>query len=147
MIKHSPQNTKENSNLLNEIKNLIEQSRQEIAISVNTTLSMLYWNIGNRINKEILLEARAEYGKRIIFSLAQELQFQYGSSFSEKNIRRMMQFAQVFPEKEIVVSLIRKLSWTHILVLIPIDDSLKREFYIEMCKMEKWSARTFQEKR
>jgi predicted nuclease of restriction endonuclease-like (RecB) superfamily len=71
---------------------------------------------------------------------------EYGASFSEKNLRRMMQFAAVFPDEKIVVSLIRQLSWTHILVIIPINDPLKREFYIEMCKLEKWSVRTFRER-
>ena len=58
----------------------------------------------------------------------------------------MMQFEKVFPEKEIVVSLIRQLSWTHILAILPIAEPLKREFYIEMCTMEKWSVRTFRER-
>jgi len=67
---------------------------------------------------------------------------EYGGSFSEKNLRRMMQFAEVFPDRGIVVSLIRQLSWTHILAVIPIEDRLKRAFYIEMCRLEKWSVRT-----
>lgn len=58
----------------------------------------------------------------------------------------MMQFASVFQENEIVVSLKRQLSWTHLLAVIPIEDPLKRMFYIEMCKIEKWSVRTFSEK-
>jgi predicted nuclease of restriction endonuclease-like (RecB) superfamily len=55
----------------------------------------------------------------------------------------MMQFFNTFPEEKIVVSLIRKLSWTHILAVIPIEDPLKRDFYIELCFLEKWSVRTF----
>jgi predicted nuclease of restriction endonuclease-like (RecB) superfamily len=58
----------------------------------------------------------------------------------------MMQFAEVFLDQKIVVSLIRQLSWTHILVIIPIQDQIKREFYIEMCKLEKWSVRVFRER-
>lgn len=54
----------------------------------------------------------------------------------------MMQFAAIFPDEEIIVSLIRQLSWTHIIALIPTEDTLKRDFYIEMCKMDKWSVRT-----
>jgi hypothetical protein len=71
---------------------------------------------------------------------------EYGTAFSEKNLRRMMQFAEVFPDEQIVVLLIRQLSWTHLLVLIPIKDPLKRDFYIEMCKLEKWSSRQLQER-
>lgn len=58
----------------------------------------------------------------------------------------MMQFAEIFPEEKIVVSLIRQLSWTHLLAIIPIEDPLKREFYIQMCIHEKWSVRTFRER-
>lgn len=129
------------------IKELIEQSKQQIAISVNATMSMLYWQIGKRINEEVNLQNRSEsYGKQIVATLWRQLETEYGTSFSEKNLRRMMQFAEAFPEEKIVVSLIRQLSWTHILAIIPIEDPLKRAFYIEMCKLEKWSVRVFRER-
>ncbi|MCK4668021.1 DUF1016 family protein [Candidatus Dependentiae bacterium] len=132
--------------ILNDIKTLIEESRQQLAVLVNSTMTMLYWNIGKRIKEEILGNKRAEYGKKIIVELSKQLSLEYGKGWSEKNLRHMMRFAEVFPEKEIVLSLIRQLSWTHILAIIPIEDPLKREFYIEMCKMEKWSVRTFRER-
>lgn len=132
--------------LLHDVKQLIEQSKRQIAISVNATLSLLYWEVGKRINQETLGTGRAEYGKQIIGTLAEQLILEHGSSFSEKNLRRMIQFATAFPEKEIVVSLIRQLSWTHLLAIIPINDPLKREFYLEMCKLEKWSVRTLRER-
>lgn len=132
--------------IISDVKELIEESKQQMAVSVNTTMSFLYWQIGKRVNKETLQDKRAEYGKQIVSTLSRQLEMEYGSSFSEKNLRRMMQFATVFPEKEIVVSLIRQLSWTHIIALLPMDDPLKREFYIEMCKLEKWSVRTFRER-
>jgi len=105
--------------LYSDVKQLIDEARKFTALSVNSVLSMLYWNIGNRINSEILKNGRAEYGKGVITTLSKKLETDYGSSFSEKNIRRMAQFAQVFPQKKIVVSLIRQLSWTHIIALIP----------------------------
>lgn len=129
-----------------EIKTLIEQSKQEVAVAVNASMTQLYWSIGKRINQEVLENKRAEYGKQVVATLSAQLNEEYGNSFSEKNIRRMMQFAEIFPTKEIVVSLIRQLSWTHILAVIPIKDPLKRAFYIEMCKLEKWSVRTFRER-
>lgn len=86
------------------------------------------------------------YGKQIVASLCRQLEIEYGTSFSEKNLRRMMQFAIQFPDEKIVVSLIRQLSWTHILAIIPIEDPLKREFYIQMCAHEKWSVRVFRER-
>ncbi|MCL1493575.1 MAG: DUF1016 N-terminal domain-containing protein [Pseudanabaena sp. Salubria-1] len=115
--------------VFDEIKSLIEDSRQQIAINVNTTMTMLYWQIGKRINQEILKDQRAEYGKQIIATLAKQLTIEYGNQFAEKNLRRMVQFSQVFPDYEIVVSVIRQLSWTHLLAIIPIEDPLKRQFY------------------
>ena len=135
-----------NDQFIREIKTLIEQSKLQVSVAVNATITMLYWQIGNRINTEILNDQRAEYGKQIVSNLSMQLIEDYGGSFSEKNIRRMMQFATVFPENSIVVSLIRQLSWTHLLAVIPIEDPLKRQFYIEMCKIEKWSVRTFRDK-
>jgi predicted nuclease of restriction endonuclease-like (RecB) superfamily len=139
-------NLQPDTTIFDEIKSLIEDSRQQIAITVNATMTMLYWQIGKRINQEILKDQRAEYGKQIIATLAKQLTIEYGNSFAEKNLRRMVQFAQIFPDYEIVVSVIRQLSWTHLLAIIPIEDPLKRQFYIEMCKLEKWSVRTFRER-
>ncbi|NBV67440.1 MAG: DUF1016 domain-containing protein [Flavobacteriia bacterium] len=130
-----------------DIKRLIEQSKQQLAVTVNATLSMLYWQVGKRINEELSqYEGNEKYGKQIVATLWRQLASDYGTSFSEKNLRRMMQFASAFPEKEIVYTLCRELSWSHIKILIPMDDPLKRVFYIEMCKLEKWSVRTFQDR-
>ena len=132
--------------LLADIKLLIEESKQRVAVTANATMSMLYWEIGKKINEGILHYKRAEYGSNIVSSIAKQLTLTYGDSFSEKNLRRMMQFAAVFDDRAIVVSVIRQLSWTHILALIPIDDPLKRLFYTQLCVHEKWSVRVFRER-
>ena len=130
-----------------DIKNIIDSAKKDLAVQVNSAMSALYWEIGNRINQDLLKEKRAEYGKQIVSQLAKQLQTEYGSnSFSEKNLRRMMQFASVFNDRKIVVSLIRQFSWTHIIAFIPIQDELKRSFYMEMCRLENWSVRTLREK-
>ncbi|MEL7001817.1 MAG: DUF1016 N-terminal domain-containing protein [Bacteroidota bacterium] len=129
-----------------EINELIEHDRQLIARSVNVAMSHLYWKVGNKINLIILKNERGAYGKGIVVSLARQLVRQYGTSFSEKNLRRMMQFAMLYQDEEIVVSVIRQLSWTHILVILPIKESLKREFYTQLCIHENWSVRTFRER-
>ncbi|OQX74983.1 MAG: cytoplasmic protein [Bacteroidetes bacterium 4484_249] len=129
-----------------DIKSFIEQSKLEIAVTVNAALSTLYWQIGKRINEEILKNKRAEYGKQIVVSLSRQLTNEYGKGWSEKLLRHCIRFAEVFPEKEIVYTLCRQLSWSHIRLLMFMDDELKREFYIEMCKLEKWSVRTFRER-
>ncbi|MEI7672579.1 MAG: PDDEXK nuclease domain-containing protein [Deltaproteobacteria bacterium] len=132
--------------LVGEIKTLIEQSRQQVAVTVNATMTMLYWQIGRRINQEVLKEQRAEYGRQIVESLARQLETEYGKGWSEKQLRHCLRFAETFPDEEIVSALRRQLSWTHIKTLIYIDDELKRSFYIEMCKLEKWGTRILQER-
>jgi len=129
-----------------DVRSMIAQTRDGVARTVNTGLTLLYWRIGKRIHHEILDEKRAEYGKEIIPTLSQQLVEEFGNGFSEKNLRRMVQFAEVFPDSEIVVSLIRQLSWTHILALIPLKKPLQREFYAEMCRAERWSVRTLRKK-
>lgn len=136
----------ENQRLFTSVRELIEQSRQQVARSVNATMSLLYWQIGRQINGEVLQNQRAEYGAQIVATLSRQLETDYGSSFSEKNLRRMMQFASVFPDEAIVVSLIRQLTWTHILAVLPIEDPVKRTFYVELCIHERWSVRTFRER-
>lgn len=107
-------------NLFSQIAGLIEQSKQHIAVQANSTLTLLYWNIGKLINENVLDNKRADYGKQIVPTLATQLENQYGRSFTEKNVRRMMQFAEFFFEEQIVVTLSRQLSWSHFLVLIPL---------------------------
>jgi predicted nuclease of restriction endonuclease-like (RecB) superfamily len=136
-----------NDNLFAEIKTLIEQSRRQVALVVNSAMTMLYWQIGKRIVIEVSGKDRSKmYGNEVVHKLCAELSSEYGNTFTEKNVRRMMQFYSTFPDEKIVVSLIRKLSWTHILAVIPIEDDLKREFYIEMCALERWSVRTFRDR-
>lgn len=132
--------------MFNDIKVLIDQTKHNIAVEVNATMSMLYWNIGNRVNIEILNNQRAEYGKQIVYTLAKQLETEYGSGWSEKQLRHCMRFAEVFSDVEIVSTLWRQFSWSHIKELIYIENELKRQFYIEMCKIEKWSVRTFRER-
>ena len=134
------------SNFYHEICSLIEETRHAVASTVNAGMTMLYWQIGKRINEEILKNERAEYGKEIVVSLARQLALEYGNNFSEKNLRRMIQFAVVYPSREIIVSLIRHLSWTHLIALIPLKEPLQREFYAEMCRVERWSVRALRKK-
>jgi predicted nuclease of restriction endonuclease-like (RecB) superfamily len=134
------------NNLITELRVMIDQTRMTIASTANASLSMLYWRVGNRIRKEILKEERAEYGRKIVASVARQLTLHYGKGFSEKGIRRMIQFGEVFTDEPIVVSLIRQLTWTHFMVLIPIKDQIRRDFYTEMCRIENWSVRTLENK-
>jgi predicted nuclease of restriction endonuclease-like (RecB) superfamily len=107
---------------------------------------MLYWRIGQRIHTQVLRRQRAGYGEEILSTLAAQLVKDYGNSFSEKNLRRMVQFAATFPDEKIVVSLIRQLSWTHFIALIPLKDPRQREYYAQMASAERWSVRTLRER-
>jgi len=132
--------------LFADVVRLIEESRSLVAQTVNSALTLLYWKIGHRVNEEVLKNRRAEYGKRVIMSMALQLTENYGNGYSEKNIRRMMQFAETFPDEAIVASLMRQLSWTHFTLLIPLTTAIQREFYSEICKSEGWTVRILREK-
>jgi predicted nuclease of restriction endonuclease-like (RecB) superfamily len=132
--------------LLSDLRKIIDQAKETVAVTVNAGITLLYWQVGFRIRTELLRNERAEYGQKIVATVSEQLTRDYGNSFSEKNLRRMLQFNEVFPEKEIVVSLIRQLSWTHFIALIPIKDDLKRNFYAEMCRMERWNVQTLRNK-
>ena len=132
--------------LLGDIRVLIEAARQRAASAVNSELTMLYWRIGQRIHTQILEGRRADYGEEVVLTLATQLVKEYGSSFSMKNLRRMVQFAATFPDEQIVVSLIRQLSWTHFIALIPLKDPLQRDYYAQMASAERWSVRTLRER-
>ncbi len=133
-------------NLIGDIRSLIETARHNIAVTVNTGLTILYWQIGSRIRQDILKEKRAEYGKEIVVTVSRQLVSEFGEGFTDKNLRRMIHFAEAFPDMVIVVTLSRQLSWSHFVGILPIKDDLQRDFYAEMCRMERWSVRTLRKK-
>ena len=132
--------------LFADIKQLIDEAKIAVSKVVSSSLTSLYWNIGRRINNEILKNERAEYGKQIVVTVSRQLIKDYGNNFEEKNLRRMIQFANQYPDVEIVATLWRQLSWSHFLMLITIKDDLKRDFYAQMCSIEKWDVRTLRNK-
>lgn len=129
-----------------DIRKLIEEARGRVATYANAELTMLYWKVGERVRREILRERRAEYGQEIVSTLSAQLVMDYGKGFEVKNLWRMMQFVEHFSKEEIVVTLSRQLSWSHFIEIIPVKDPLAREFYAEMCRMERWSVRTLRKK-
>lgn len=132
--------------LFSSLRQLIEESKQQVALAVNAEITLLYWKVGKRINEEVLGNERAEYGKQVVATIAQQLGTAYGKGWGEKQLRQCMQFAQVFADEQIVYALRRQLSWTHLRSIIYMDDPLKRSFYVEMCKLERWSSRQLQER-
>jgi predicted nuclease of restriction endonuclease-like (RecB) superfamily len=133
-------------NILADVRELIEAARQQVAQTVNSALVALYWHIGHRIRQEGVGEGRAAYGEQIVNSLSTQLTAEYGRGFNRANLFRMIRFAEAFPDENIVSALRRQLSWTHFRELISFDDPLKRDFYAEMCRIERWSTRTLRAK-
>ena len=99
--------------LFKDLAQIIEQGKQQAVAQVNSVLTLTYWHVGKKITDHVLNNERAEYGKQIIPVLAQQLEDTFGKQFAEKNLRRMMRFAEVFPEYTIVAPLVRQLSWSH----------------------------------
>jgi len=132
--------------LLDELRALIHQAREGVAQTVNAALVLLHWQVGQRVRTETLKEKRASYGQGIVATVSRELAAEFGRGFTEKALWRMIQFAETFPDQEIVAALSRQLSWSHFVEIIPIDDDLKRDFYAEMCRLERWSVRTLRQK-
>ncbi len=126
IIKVTPEQT-----LLTELSQLIEQSQHQVIANANSTLTMLFWHIGNRINKEILQNKRADYGKQIVATVSAQLENKYGRNFELGNLRRMLQFADQFSDIQIVVPLARQLSWSHFLILIPLKNQEAKLFYAQ----------------
>ena len=110
--------------LINDLRQIIDSARSRVAATANYELTAMYWHIGDRINRDVLNNARAEYGKQIVSTLSTQLQQEYGTKgFEERTVRRMMQFAQLFPDFQIVSPLVSKLSWSHFLIVMPIKTS------------------------
>jgi predicted nuclease of restriction endonuclease-like (RecB) superfamily len=132
--------------LLADLRELIESARRGVAQAVNSALVLLYWQVGNRIQTEVLHNKRAGYGEKILPTLSAKLVPEYGQGFSERNLARIVRFAEVFPDREIVLSLSRQLGWSHFVEILQLKDPLQRDFYAEMCRVERWSVRTLREK-
>ncbi|MDY6903568.1 MAG: PDDEXK nuclease domain-containing protein [Thermodesulfobacteriota bacterium] len=132
--------------LLDDIRQMIDEARASVAATVNAGLTLLYWRIGQRINADVLQGERAEYGQEILATLSQQLMKEYGNGFSYSALTRMARFAEVFPDQGIVATLSQTLSWSHFRELLPLTDSIQRDFYTDMCRVERWSVRTLRQK-
>tara|TARA_R110000868_G_scaffold8205_7_gene42709 strand:- start:11938 stop:13023 length:1086 start_codon:yes stop_codon:yes gene_type:complete len=132
------------SALFHDITQLIDDAKNHVASEYNATQALLCWVIGQRIDKVILKMERADYGKTVVTSLAKELTFAYGKGYSRPNLFRMIKFARQYPERDIVSTLSRQLSWSHFVLICGIEDDTKRDFYAQMCRVQRWSVRALQ---
>jgi len=134
------------SKLYDDISNLIVTTQRQALRSISQAGVLLYWHIGQRINRDILDTLRAPYGSRVIDTLADKLHMKYGPGFGRRSIYRSVQFSKTFKSEDIVITLSNHLKWSHFVALLNIDNKVKREFYAEMCRIERWSVRTLNEK-
>jgi len=132
--------------ILADLRELIHSARCRVATVANAEQTLLYWRLGKRILNENLTEGRAEYGKKILATLSQELVTEFGDGFNLRNLYRSAQFTESFSDERIVATLSTQLSWSHFIEILPIKAPLAREFYAEMCRVERWSVRTLRQK-
>jgi len=127
--------------LLADLREIISGGKSQAVAAVNSALTLTYWQVGKRINDEILQGERAAYGKQVIATVAESLVEQYGKSFVTRNLRRMMQFAEFFADFRIVSPLVTQLSWTHFTTLLTVPSDSARMFYTRQSADHVWSKR------
>ena len=137
----------ESNKIYSEISLLIDRSKRSIQRTINDSMILLYWNIGKYLVCNVLEGNKAEYGQKIVEDVAQKLTSNYGKGFAKSSLFRMIKFYDEFPDYEKVATLSQQLTWSHFVVLLPIEDETRREFYAVMCHNENWSVRTLRERR
>jgi predicted nuclease of restriction endonuclease-like (RecB) superfamily len=131
----------EDYDLFIELSSIIKQGKRQVVSQVNSTITLIYWKVGYRINNHILGNQRGEYGKRIVTMLSKRLTDQFGRSYEIRNLRRMIQFAEVFPDFQIVSPLATQLKWSHFIELLPLKSDAARLYYAQLALEELWSKR------
>jgi predicted nuclease of restriction endonuclease-like (RecB) superfamily len=124
-----------------ELRTLIANSRQRLAGAVNAELTRLYWNVGQRLRTEVLGEGRASYGAQLLDQLGQQLSQEFGRGFESRNLRRMVKFAESFPDAAIVSTLSTQLSWSHMVTIVALKTPQARQFYARQAAQDGWSVR------
>jgi predicted nuclease of restriction endonuclease-like (RecB) superfamily len=132
--------------LFSDVCHIVEGSRQRLATTVNAEICLMHWQIGKRIKDDVLYNQRAEYGKQIVKNLSDKLIAQFGKGWGYEKLKHCVRSAYLFSEDDIRYAVRTQLTWTHLRSLMSIDDQLKRQFYMEMTRLEHWDTRTLDEK-
>ncbi len=130
--------------LFTDLAKIIDQGKSQLTKQVNSVLTLTYWHVGKKINDHILENKRAVYGKQVVSVVSKQLEEKYGNQFVEKNLRRMMRFAEVFSDFSIVAPVVRQLSWSHFLALLPLKNEDSRMYYLHKAIEETWNKRELQ---
>ena len=132
----------DSASLMNTLRDLIRQARQQVLRSVDTIQVQTYWQIGRHIVEfEQGGQVRADYGKRLLSNLADALTQEFGKGFDERNLRNMRAFFQCFPNWNAVRS---ELSWTHYRLLTRVDSAEARQWYMTEAATQNWSTRALE---
>ena len=132
--------------LLSDLAQLINAARQRVARAVNAELVLMYWKIGARIRREVLGGERAAYGEQIVSTLSRQLTASYGAGFSRGNLFHMIRFAEIWPVEAEAAELAQYMGWSHFTAILYLDNALQRNFYAQMCRVERWSVRTLRDR-
>lgn len=124
-----------------ELRALIASSRQRLSSMVNVQLTGLYWSMGHRLTAEVSGRERSPYGSQLLDKLGQQLSQEFGRGFEARNLRRMIKFAQAFPDAEILSTLSTKLSWSHFVAIVALKSPQAQHFYASQAVHEGWSVR------
>jgi len=130
------------SQLLSDLKALLQQSRHQLQQNINSEMVHTYWQVGRLIvEDEQQGNERAAYGKQVLKQLSEALTAEFGKGFDTRNLRNMRSFYQAFPNWNAVRT---NLSWTHYRSLIRIDKEQARQWYLEEAISQSWSARALE---
>ena len=132
--------------LYTDVCRIIDDTRNRVAIFVNSEVCLTNWRVGKRIKEDVLFNKRAEYGKQIVKNLSARLTERYGKGWSLQTLQHCIRAAYTFTEEEIVYAVRMQFSWTQLRSIMFISDPLARQFYMQMCQYERWSTRTLEEK-
>lgn len=132
--------------LFADLRELVVAAKRRVAVTVNSEIVMLYWQVGTRIKEDILKNKRAAYGEEIAKKVSAFLSAEFGGGWSVKTVQHCLRSAETFRMEQIVSAVRRQLSWTHLKTIMYLNGELKREFYLEMCAHEHWSTRELNEK-
>jgi hypothetical protein len=130
--KKSTRSPQASTDLLKDIRALIDAAQNRVAHAVNAELVLLYWHIGTRIRHDVLRQARAEYGEKIASTLSRQLTASYGLGFSRQNLFHMLRFAEAWPDHSQGATLATHVGWNHFKEILYLENEMQRQFYANL---------------
>lgn len=125
-----------------EVIQLLRQSRIRTATAINSVMVETYWQIGRRIvEQEQAGKSRADYGSELLKRLSQALSQEFGRGFSAPNLRNFRQFYLRYPDQKICYTLCSELTWSHLRLIMRLDNPKEREYYLEESRAAGWTVR------